>query len=47
MLIRQVNRLQKPAPAAPVTTKDCPFCLSAIPIKASRCAHCTSELKAA
>ena len=47
MLIRQVNRLQKPAPAAPVTMKDCPFCLSAIPIKASRCAHCTSELKAA
>ena len=47
VLIRQVSRFQKPAPAAPVTTKDCPFCLSAIPIKASRCAHCTSELKAA
>ena len=47
MLIKQVNRFQKPAPPAPVTTKDCPFCLSAIPIKASRCAHCTSELQAA
>ena len=49
MLIRQVNRLQKPAPAAPAapTTKDCPFCLSAVPIKATRCAHCTSDLKAA
>ncbi len=47
MLIKQVNRFQKPAPAGPATTKDCPFCLSAIPIKATRCAHCTSELKAA
>jgi large conductance mechanosensitive channel len=49
LLIRQVNRLKKkeePAPAAP-TTKDCPYCLSAIPIKASRCPHCTSEVKAA
>ena len=47
LLIRQINRLQKPVPAAPVTTRDCPFCLSAIPIKASRCAHCTSDLKGA
>ena len=47
MLIQQINRLQKPAPAGPATTKDCPFCLSTIPIKASRCAHCTAELKAA
>lgn len=49
MVIRQMNRLQKkPAekPAAP-TTKDCPFCLSAIPIKASRCAHCTADVKVA
>ena len=38
--------LQKPAaPAtAAVTTKECPMCLSVIPIKASKCAHCTSEL---
>lgn len=46
LLIRQVNRLQKPAVAAP-TTKACPYCLSAVAIKATRCAHCTSELKAA
>jgi large conductance mechanosensitive channel len=48
MLVRQFNRLTKAkeAPAAP-TTKDCPYCLSAIPIKATRCASCTSELKAA
>ena len=44
LLIRQVNRLKKEeAPAAP-TTKECPQCLSAIPIGAKRCAHCTSQL---
>jgi large conductance mechanosensitive channel len=48
LLIKQVNRLQRApeAPAAP-TTKDCPLCLSAIPLKATRCAHCTAELGAA
>ena len=46
LLIRQMNRLKKqPAPADP-TTKECPHCLSAIPIKATRCAHCTSQLAA-
>jgi large conductance mechanosensitive channel len=45
MLIRQVNRLQKPAPApAAPATKDCPRCLSAIPVKATRCPHCTSDV---
>jgi large conductance mechanosensitive channel len=47
LLVRQVNRLQKPAPApapAAPTTKDCPFCASAIPIKATRCPNCTSQL---
>jgi|SRR5206468_8382664 len=44
LLIRQVNKLKsKPAPAA-VTTKECPYCLSLIPLKASRCASCTSDL---
>ena len=47
LLVKQVNRMKKPAPAAAPTTKDCPFCLSAIPLKATRCAHCTSELKGA
>ena len=46
LLIKQVNRLKKPAPAAAPTTKDCPYCLSAIPVKATRCAHCTSQLAA-
>ncbi len=47
LLIRQVNRLKREEPAAAPSTKECPYCLSAIPIKASRCAHCTSELKSA
>jgi large conductance mechanosensitive channel len=46
LLIKQINRLQKPAPApAPApATKECPHCLSVIAIKATRCAHCTSVL---
>ena len=49
MMIKQFNRLKKeeaPAPAVP-TTKDCPQCLMTIPIKATRCGHCTSEVGAA
>jgi large conductance mechanosensitive channel len=47
LLIRQVNRfMPKPAPPAPAATKDCPHCLSAVPLKATRCLHCTSDLKA-
>jgi len=41
------KRLKAAPPPADPTTKECPFCLSAIPIKATRCAHCTSELPAA
>jgi large conductance mechanosensitive channel len=44
LIVRLANRLQKPAPAAPAS-KDCPYCLSSIPAKAVRCAHCTSELE--
>jgi large conductance mechanosensitive channel len=44
LLIRQVNRWNKPAPAAAPTTKDCPFCFTAIPIKATRCPNCTSDM---
>ena len=46
LVIRQVNRLLPPAPPAP-TTRPCPLCLSPIPLKATRCAHCTSEVKPA
>jgi large conductance mechanosensitive channel len=45
MLVRALNSLKKPAPAAAPTTKDCPHCFTAIPIKATRCPNCTSELK--
>lgn len=44
ILIRNINRLRKEEPAAEPNTKDCPFCFSAIPLKATRCPHCTSEL---
>jgi len=49
LLIRSVNKLvkQQEAPPAVPTTKECPYCLSTIPIKATRCGHCTSELRAA
>jgi large conductance mechanosensitive channel len=46
LVIKQVNRLSPPAPPAPAT-RPCPLCLSPIPLKATRCAHCTSEVKPA
>jgi large conductance mechanosensitive channel len=46
MVIRQVNRWKKPAPVAAPVTKECPYCFTAIPIKAVRCPNCTSELRA-
>jgi large conductance mechanosensitive channel len=46
LLVKQMNRLVSPAPPVPVD-KDCPYCLSKIPLAATKCAHCTSELKAA
>ena len=47
LVIKAINRMKRkeePAPAAP-TTKDCPYCFSPVPLKATRCPHCTSELK--
>jgi large conductance mechanosensitive channel len=49
LLVRQVNRLKRQpeaAPAAP-TTRECPYCRSQIALRAMRCPHCTSDLKAA
>ena len=46
MLVKGINRLKRPAPAASPTTKECPYCHTTIPIKATRCPNCTSELKA-
>ena len=45
VVVKQINRLKKAPPADP-TTKDCPKCCTSIPIKATRCPHCTSELAA-
>jgi large conductance mechanosensitive channel len=49
LVIKGLNRMKREevAPPAEPTTKECPFCLSAIPLKATRCPHCTSELAAA
>ena len=44
MLVKQINRFKTPVPAGAPTTKDCPLCLSTIPIKATKCAHCTSTV---
>ncbi|UCH06646.1 MAG: large conductance mechanosensitive channel protein MscL, partial [Deltaproteobacteria bacterium] len=48
LLIRAINKLKRKeeAPPAEPTTKECPHCLSTVPIKASRCAFCTSDLSA-
>ena len=46
LLVKQVNRMKRQTPAAAPATKDCPFCVSAIPIPAKRCPHCTSQLTA-
>ena len=47
--VKQTNRLKrkKEEPPAEPTEKDCPFCLTKIPIKATRCPHCTSQLEVA
>ena len=49
LLIRGINRLMapKPAPTAEPTTKECRYCYSTIPLKATRCPHCTSQLEGA
>jgi large conductance mechanosensitive channel len=43
LIVKQVNRMKGPPPA-PAATKECPFCASAIAVKASRCPHCTSAV---
>jgi len=44
LMIKAISSLQKPAPAAAPTTKECPHCFTTISIKATRCPNCTSEL---
>jgi large conductance mechanosensitive channel len=45
LMVKQINRLKRPIPAAAATTRDCPHCLMAVPLKATKCAHCTSDLR--
>jgi large conductance mechanosensitive channel len=44
LVVKQVNRLREPAPAAAPTTRECPACAMAIPLRARRCPHCTSDV---
>ncbi len=45
LLVKGINSLKRPAPVTP-TTKPCSYCLLDVPLKATRCPHCTSELTA-
>src|SRR5260221_505223 len=46
LIVKQVNRLKSEPPPSVPSTRECPFCAMSIPIKATRCAHCTSQLPA-
>jgi large conductance mechanosensitive channel len=43
-IVKAINRLKGPPPVVALVTKDCPFCFTAIPLKATRCPNCTSQL---
>jgi len=45
ILLKGINTLRKQEPPPPPDTKDCPYCCSKIPVKATRCPSCTSEIK--
>jgi large conductance mechanosensitive channel len=44
LVVKAVNKMKKPSATAAPVSKDCPFCSMTIPIKATRCPHCTSEM---
>jgi len=46
LVVKQLNRLKRAEAPAPATTKECPHCCSVIPLKATRCPACTSEIQA-
>jgi len=46
LLVRTISRFKGPAPIAPATTKACPYCQTVIPLAATRCPNCTSDLAA-
>jgi len=45
LVVKAANKMNRPAPKVAAGTKDCPRCFTAIPVKATRCPNCTSELK--
>jgi large conductance mechanosensitive channel len=47
LVVRGINKMKRPAPHAEPVVKDCPACAMSIPIKATRCPHCTTELAGA
>ncbi len=47
IIVRALNKMKKPEAAKAAVSKDCPFCQMTIPIKATRCPHCTSEMAGA
>ncbi len=47
LVVKAMNKLKRPAPETDPTSKDCPACTMTIPVKASRCPHCTTELAGA
>ena len=47
LIVRAANRMRPQDAAAAPATKDCPYCRMAIPVAATRCPHCTTELRAA
>jgi len=47
LVVKQVNRMRQPAPVAAPTARDCPYCTMTVSRKATRCPHCTSELRPA
>ena len=46
MVVKAMNKMKKPSPTTAPVAKDCPACAMSIPIKATRCPHCTTELGA-
>jgi large conductance mechanosensitive channel len=45
LMIRTVNRMRRAQETPPPATKECPYCISTVPVKAVRCPNCTSDLK--
>jgi len=47
LVVKAMNKMKRPKPDEPAVSKDCPACAMTIPVKATRCPHCTSDLAAA